>query len=783
MKLFLPGCTLALIAFGSAVAADVSQPALNQSLGRDNSIAPSRNWTNSSGMEFVLISPGTFAIGKKSTLDREELAGLDYDQPAAHHITFTKPFYILKAPVSESVYQQSGLKGAANDISWNESAAFCSWLSKREGRTYRLPTEAEWEYIHQKRPEGVMMDDREWVQDGHGVLPPDDAADPIGPATGTTKVIREGTKRESLSPDAKSSPWGFAPTRFRVALVTEPPQHAFVSPLLFNQSAIKQSPEPALQGPNPKIPYFTARLALPIPPENDVALSGSLVGLDPAVMAHQHSPGFEILPNGDALAIYFSAKDTKGGSESDEGTRFVQARLRFGAEEWEPPELFCDFKPFNDQSGLLWRDGNTLRFFGGGRGASDWLPFKMATSTNNGATWTMSLPLLDGSVKDYTAQPITSAFRATDGAIYFAMDANKDASFLWRSTDNGIHWHDMGGRTGARHSTIVPLDDRGHLLSIGGKNASIDGWSPMNTSADWGVTWTTSTKSPFPALASNQRPCLIRLANGHLCFVSDSYQRKKNAAPNGWRYGEGCIVAISSDNGENWQIKRLPVELPHESDRKFGTLGYATVRQAPNGVIHVLATMTHPCLHYEFNEAWVLSKEGDIVPESSGGTIRKYRETFADGAVRATWSAKICPNGRYLLDGLETTYYQNGHREHEVTYVSGRKTGVETFWAMDGTKMWTWTHHPESNTGTWVHYWNNGGKRIESNWNTQPQARDDNKRAFFGLVANGPAFHWNQDGSPAAAYNFTNGALAGTLPLAVTQHSTSAPATKTAEVK
>jgi hypothetical protein len=389
----------------------------------------------------------------------------------------------------------------------------------------------------------------------------------------------------------------------------------------------------------------------------------------------------------------------------------------------------------------------------------------MATSTNDGAMWTLSLPQLDKPVENVTAQPITSAFRGADGGIYMAMDGEGAHSFLWRSMDDGVHWHDMGGRTGGRHSVIVPVGNAGDLLSIGGKNNSIEGWSPENVSTNWGESWSSNTPSPFPPLGSAQRPSMIRLADGNLFFVSDAFlQKKDQAPPEGWKCGNDCFVAISTNNGASWHIKPLPVQLPNHEYRKWGTVGYVTARQAPNGVIHVLTTETQPCAHYELNEAWVFSDAGDITPENADGEIKQFSEKYPNGKMRSTWSARICPNGRYLLNGLETDYYDNGQKEHEVTYVNGRKSGKETFWSDKGVKMWTWDCNLENNTAVWSQYWSNGNKRVESHWETKPKARDLN-RNFFGLVANGSALLWNESGTLVQAYEFVDGAYLGTMPL------------------
>jgi formylglycine-generating enzyme required for sulfatase activity len=164
---------------------------------------------NSIGMKFTLIPAGEFMMGGgesaeataaffnkfygerfSKTYGKDFLqAGYYKDEHPQHRVRITKPFYLGACHVTRGQFRQfvadtgyrtdaekgetPGAYGLDTDkeefnfnqkfswrnagfeqsdehpvvnVSWNDAVAFCQWLSKKEGKTYRLPTEAEWEY-------------------------------------------------------------------------------------------------------------------------------------------------------------------------------------------------------------------------------------------------------------------------------------------------------------------------------------------------------------------------------------------------------------------------------------------------------------------------------------------------------------------------------------------------------------------------------------------------------------------------------------------------------------
>ena len=110
--------------------------------------------TKSLGMTFKEIPAGTFLMGSPET---EPDRHLDEHQ---HKVTISKAFYMQTTEVTQGQWKavmgtepwkgkptgKEGPNYAATFVSWNDAVAYCEKLSEKEGKTYRLPTEAEWEY-------------------------------------------------------------------------------------------------------------------------------------------------------------------------------------------------------------------------------------------------------------------------------------------------------------------------------------------------------------------------------------------------------------------------------------------------------------------------------------------------------------------------------------------------------------------------------------------------------------------------------------------------------------
>ena len=155
-------------------------------ISRSNAVSDQkREIANSIDMRFVFVPPGTYTMGLPDE-------GATHNYPAdvpPHDVSISRSLYMGQYEVTQAQYERvmginpswfvSQPENAFNfseeeigrrpveNITWHEAVEFCQRLSalddeQQSGRTYRLPTEAEWEYCCRSGSKSPYKYAREW---------------------------------------------------------------------------------------------------------------------------------------------------------------------------------------------------------------------------------------------------------------------------------------------------------------------------------------------------------------------------------------------------------------------------------------------------------------------------------------------------------------------------------------------------------------------------------------------------------------------------------------------
>ena len=501
-------------------------------------------------------------------------------------------------------------------VSWDDAMAYCRWLTEQTGKSYRLPTEEEWEYACRAGTTtayntGDTFPESQWkvqkntrdkehvsLQVAHFEPNAWGLYDMHGNVEEWCHGYYEGTDFRSVRGGSHNTPVRYLRSANRSASVqsdrsvllgfrvVESPKSSVrvCGGLARHQAAwvklVKSTRKPVFLEP---IPYI-------LPPTDSLT----------PFYAHNHQPAVTWTGEGtnvrslDLLAIWFSTDD-------EAGREMVVLQSRFKNGQWEPATLF-DKVPDRNMTGsaLLTLKGRRILHFQGIGDAGEWkdLALGMRESTDGGYTWTSTE--LIGPEHRVRHQVVAGPIVTKDERILLCCDAGPDGeagTALHVSKDGGKTWEDTGSTIAGIHAGIVERKD-GSLMAFGRGNA-IDGHMPCSISYDGGHTWTHSA-TEFPPIGSGQRLVLKRLQEGPIMLCS---------------FGEnGLFVALSYDEGATWPVKKLLTDGKTrvlDGGAWTGTFtmdathaepkGYLACTQTPDGMIHLLSSR----VHYRFNLKWV----------------------------------------------------------------------------------------------------------------------------------------------------------------------------------
>ncbi|MEZ4529262.1 MAG: formylglycine-generating enzyme family protein, partial [Desulfobacterales bacterium] len=191
------------------------------------------------------------------------------DDEILHKVTLTKGFFMQTTQVTQgqwknlmgsnpSHFKQGGDNCPVESVSWNDVQEFIAKLNQKTGQTYRLPTEAEWEYacragsetafcfgddksqlehyawydrnsggrthpVAQRKPNAWGLYDMhgnvwEWCADWYGYYPTDAVTDPTGSSTGPNRV-RRGGSWDNAARGCRSASRGIARPGYRISIL------------------------------------------------------------------------------------------------------------------------------------------------------------------------------------------------------------------------------------------------------------------------------------------------------------------------------------------------------------------------------------------------------------------------------------------------------------------------------------------------------------------------------------------------------------------------------------
>lgn len=573
----------------------------------------------------IEIPAGNFYMG---TLGEDE----NYDEAPMHKVYISKPFkmgltevtnaqYELFCPEHKSLRGKNGFSSEDDEavvfVTYQDAVAFCDWLTQKEGKTYRLPTEAEWEYACKAgRYWNFYMDDKlpaawqknqviaatpkplslkvaqtppnewglydmcgnveEWCLDWYGPYIDKEQTDPVGYSDGIARVTRGGShntpvkylrsaNRMAMLPEDKHTMTGFRVVQAeypQTAPLSQPKDEYVVSQIKWDWDSQCVTE-----------PVFAAPLVYVHEPD---VHSGT------PFFKHNHQPALTWCDNGDLLAVWFSTNEEKGREMV-----VLSSRLRAGSCEWEKPRMFYQIADRNLTGTALLNDRQgTLYHINGVEAAGHWqnLMMTLRTSTDNGQTWSKPRMIAPEHTKRH--QVIAGTSITKEGWFVQACDAGpggRDGAAVHISKDKGKTWTDpwdgaplpdfKEGRTGTTiagiHAGVVQLKD-GRLMALGRNNSIRDKEGrlrmPMSVSDDMGKTWHYSA-SEFPPIDGGQRLVLMRLNEGPILLISFTehpYRTPKEERgmmftdKSGKSFkGYGMYAALSYDEGKTWPVKRL----------------------------------------------------------------------------------------------------------------------------------------------------------------------------------------------------------------------------------